>query len=146
MTHRAIILGASGYTGAELVRLIATHPTIDVVGLSADRKAGRPMASVFPHLRHLDLPDLARIDELDLSRADIVFCALPHATSQSVIRDLPADLRVIDLSADFRLRDPAAYETWYGKPHGATDLQRTAVYGLTEFYRDEIERARLVAG
>ncbi|MEM6729536.1 MAG: N-acetyl-gamma-glutamyl-phosphate reductase [Pseudomonadota bacterium] len=146
MSHKAIILGASGYTGAELVRLIATHPSIEIVAMSADRKAGQAMADVFPHLRHLDLPTLQKIDEINFDRANIVFCALPHATSQAVIRTLPADIKIVDLSADFRLRDPAAYEAWYAKPHSATDLQEEAVYGLTEFYRDEIERARLVAG
>ncbi|RVT85266.1 N-acetyl-gamma-glutamyl-phosphate reductase [Rhodobacteraceae bacterium CCMM004] len=146
MSHHVAILGASGYTGAELVRLIATHPTIEIAALSADRKAGRPMSEVFPHLRHLDLPDLCRIEEIDFSRVDLAFCALPHATSQEVIAALPADLKVVDLSADFRLRDPAAYETWYGKPHAAPELQKEAVYGLTEFYREDIEGARLVAG
>jgi len=146
MSHNSIILGASGYTGAELVRLIATHPSLNIVALSADRKAGLQMAEVFPHLRHLDLPLLQRIDEIDFNRANIVFCALPHATSQAVIRALPADIRVVDLSADFRLRDPSEYAKWYGQEHSATDLQEEAVYGLTEFYRDEIENARLVAG
>ena len=146
MSHNVIILGASGYTGAELVRLIATHPTIEIVALSADRKAGQEMGEVFPHLRHLDLPRLQKIDEIDMAAADLVFCALPHATSQAVIRELPETVKVVDLSADFRLRDTAAYETWYGKAHGAPDLQKQAVYGLTEFYRDEIAKARLVAG
>ncbi|MBK5934938.1 N-acetyl-gamma-glutamyl-phosphate reductase [Rhodovulum imhoffii] len=146
MSHKIAILGASGYTGAELVRIIATHPGMDIVALSGDRKAGQPMESVFPHLRHLDLPDLVRIEEIDFSGVDLAFCALPHATSQAVIKGLPGDLRVVDLSADFRLRDPAAYERWYGKPHGAPELQEEAVYGLTEFYRDDIRAARLVAG
>ncbi|MEM1232663.1 MAG: N-acetyl-gamma-glutamyl-phosphate reductase [Pseudomonadota bacterium] len=146
MSHKAIILGASGYTGAELVRLIATHPSIEIVAMSADRKAGKEMAEVFPHLRHLQLPRLQKIEEIDFNPAHIVFCALPHATSQAVIRTLPADIKIVDLSADFRLRDPEAYAKWYGKPHSATDLQEEAVYGLTEFYRDEIEAARLVAG
>lgn len=140
------ILGASGYTGAELVRLIATHPHLRAAALSGERKAGQPMGAVFPHLRHLDLPDLARIDEIDFSSIDLAFCALPHATSQEVIAGLPRALRIVDLSADFRLRDPAAYEKWYGKPHAAPGLQAEAVYGLTEFYRKEIARARLVAG
>lgn len=146
MTYRAAILGASGYTGAELVRLIATHPRIEIAALSGNSKAGMEMREVFPHLRHLDLPRLTTIDEMDLSGVDVVFCALPHATSQAVIRELPRDLRVVDLSADFRLRDAADYEKWYGKPHAAPDLQAEAVYGLTEFYRDEIAGARLVAG
>ncbi|WP_096785637.1 N-acetyl-gamma-glutamyl-phosphate reductase [Rhodobacter sp. CZR27] len=146
MEYRIAILGASGYTGAELVRLIATHPAMRIVALSGDRKAGMEMAEVFPFLRHLDLPRLQKIEEIDFSRVDLAFCALPHATSQAVIADLPADLKVVDLSADFRLRDPAAYEKWYGKPHAAPGLQKEAVYGLTEFYRDEIRGARLVAG
>ncbi|RBO54463.1 N-acetyl-gamma-glutamyl-phosphate reductase [Rhodovulum sp. BSW8] len=146
MSYSVAILGASGYTGAELIRLIATHPELRIVALSGERKAGMPMASVFPHLRHMDLPDLVKIEEIDFSTVDLAFCALPHATSQAVIRELPRDLKIVDLSADFRLRDPAAYEKWYGKPHAAVDLQKEAVYGLTEFYRDEIRAGRLVAG
>lgn len=146
MTHRIAILGASGYTGAELVRLIATHPAMEIVALSGDRKAGMAMAEVFPHLRHLKLPVLEKIEDMDFSGVDLTFCALPHATSQALIKELPADLKVVDLSADFRLRDPAEYEKWYGKPHAAVELQKTAVYGLTEFYRDEIRAARLCAG
>lgn len=146
MTHSVAILGASGYTGAELVRLIATHPQMRVAALSGERKAGMAMAEVFPFLRHLDLPRLAKIEDIDLSGIDLVFCALPHATSQAVIKELPRDLKIVDLSADFRLRDPAEYAKWYGQPHAAVDLQKVAVYGLTEFYRDEIRGARLVAG
>lgn len=146
MTQNVAILGASGYTGAELVRLIATHPSMRVAALSGDRKAGMGMGEVFPHLRHLDLPGLRRIEEIDFSAIDLAFCALPHATSQAVIAGLPRGLRVVDLSADFRLRDLAEYEKWYGKPHAAVELQKEAVYGLTEFYRDEIRAARLCAG
>lgn len=146
MSYKIAVLGASGYTGAELVRLIATHPDLDIVALSADRKAGQTMGAVFPHLRHLDLPVLQKIDDLDLSAVDLVFCALPHKTSQNVIKALPGDLKVVDLSADFRLRDPADYEKWYGNPHDAIEMQAEATYGLTEFYRDEIRSTRLLAG
>ncbi len=146
MAHRIAILGASGYTGAELVRLIASHPDMQIVALSADRKAGMAMAEVFPFLRHLDLPKLVKIDEIDFAGVDLCFCALPHATTQEVIAKLPRNLKIVDLSADFRLRDPAEYEKWYGNPHAAIDLQAEAVYGLTEFYRDDIRAARLVAG
>ncbi|GHC08448.1 N-acetyl-gamma-glutamyl-phosphate reductase [Gemmobacter nanjingensis] len=146
MKKRIAILGASGYTGAELVRLIATHPQMQIVALSGDRKAGMAMAEVFPFLRHIDLPKLCKIDEIDFSKVDLAFCALPHATSQAVIKDLPRDLKIVDLSADFRLRDVAEYEKWYGQPHAAPELQAEAVYGLTEFYREDIRSARLVAG
>ena len=146
MIYKIAILGASGYTGAELVRLIATHPQMRVAALSADRKAGMTMAEVFPFLRHLDLPILTKIEEIDFSKIDLCFCALPHGTTQAVIAALPRDLKIVDLSADFRLRDAAAYAQWYGQPHTQPDLQAEAVYGLTEFYRSEIAAARLVAG
>jgi len=142
---RTAILGASGYTGAELVRLIATHPRLEVAGLAADRRAGQPMAAVFPHLRHLALPDLVRIEDIDFAGIDLAFCALPHATTQEVVAALPRDLKVVDLSADFRLSDLAAYERWYGRPHQAPELQAEAVYGLPEFYRAEIAGCRIAA-
>jgi N-acetyl-gamma-glutamyl-phosphate reductase len=141
------ILGASGYTGAELVRLIATHPGMRIAALSGNSKAGQSMAAVFPHLRHLkDLPDLVTWQEVDWSGIDLCFCALPHKTSQEVIAALPPTLKIVDLSADFRLRDPESYARWYGNPHSATEIQKESVYGLTEFYRSEIAAARLVAG
>ena len=146
MSYQIAILGASGYTGAELVRLIATHPHMTIAALSADRKAGLPMSDVFPFLRHLDLPVLRKIEDIDFSAIDLCFCALPHGTSQEVIAALPPSLKIVDLSAGFRLRDAAAYEKWYGAPHVHPDLQAQAVYGLTEFYRAEITAARLVAG
>ena len=146
MTYKIAILGASGYTGAELVRLLAGHPSMEIAAVSGDRKAGQFIAEVFPFLRHLDLPALRRIEDIDFSGIDLAFCALPHATTQTVISALPRDLKIVDLSADFRLRDPAAYEKWYGQPHTAQHLQSEAVYGLTEFYRDQIADARLVAG
>ncbi|MEL7281093.1 MAG: N-acetyl-gamma-glutamyl-phosphate reductase [Pseudomonadota bacterium] len=146
MTHKIAILGASGYTGAELIRLLATHPGMEIAALGANSKAGQSMAEVFPHLRHLDLPALVTIGEIDFAGIDLCFCALPHATSQSVIKGLPRDLKVIDLSADFRLEDPEEYARWYGGSHDALECQAEAVYGLTEFYREDIRAARLVAG
>jgi len=142
---KIIILGASGYTGAELLRLLLPHPYVEIVGLSAERNAGHRVAEVFPHLGIYDLPALVHIDELDFSKADLVFCALPHGTTQAVIAGLPKHLRVVDLSADFRLRDPQLYAQWYGHEHQALALQREAVYGLTELHRAEIKSARLVA-
>lgn len=142
---RVAILGASGYTGAELVRLIARHPAMEIAALTADRKAGQAMAEVFPHLAMLDLPVLVSIDDVDWQGVDAVFCALPHATTQKVIAGLPERLKIVDLSADFRLEDPAVYEKWYGTPHSETELQKQAVYGLPEFYRDKVRGARLVA-
>jgi len=144
--YNVAILGASGYTGAELVRLIATHPDMKVAALSGNSKAGMKMSDVYPHLRHMDLPELTTIEDVDFDGIDLVFCALPHATSQKVIAALPTTVKIVDLSADFRLRDPAAYKKWYGNDHAALDLQAEAVYGLTEFYRDDIRKARLVAG
>ncbi|MEM9576128.1 MAG: N-acetyl-gamma-glutamyl-phosphate reductase [Pseudomonadota bacterium] len=146
MTYSIAILGASGYTGAELIRLIADHPKMQIAALGANSKAGQSIAQVFPHLRHLSLPPLVQIGDIDFADIDLCFCALPHKTSQEVIAALPPTLKIVDLSADFRLRDPADYEKWYGNPHSAIEQQKEAVYGLTEFYREDIRKARLVAG
>ena len=139
------VLGASGYTGADLVRLLLRHPDVEIRVLTADRQAGKPMAAVFPHLDGFGLPDLIKVDDADWSQVDVVFCGLPHGTTQEVIAALPQALKVVDLSADFRLRDADVYAEWYGHAHLAPSLQETAVYGLTEWYRDAVRSARLVA-
>jgi len=147
-TINVAILGASGYTGAELVRLLLRHPTFRIAALSADSKAGRTMAEVFPQFAGVDLPVLKKIGEIDLDGIDAVFGALPHGTTQEVISDLLArkpDLKIVDLSADFRLADLDAYAEWYGHPHKAPALQEEAVYGLVEVHREKIRGARLVA-
>ena len=170
-TIRAAILGASGYTGAEGIRLLAHHPNVEIVVLTADRKAGEPLGAVFPHLGGLGLPDLMRIEDVEWGGVDldVVFCCLPHGTTQDVVRglfhktghtlidelisehrdDFVAEIKnpvkVIDVSADFRLRNTDTYAEWYGHEHLAPDLQKVAVYGLTEFYRDAIAQADLVA-
>ncbi|MEO9682540.1 MAG: N-acetyl-gamma-glutamyl-phosphate reductase [Tateyamaria sp.] len=146
MTYSIAILGASGYTGAELIRLISGHSSIEIKALGAFSKAGQSVAQVYPHLRHLDLPPMVAFDQIDWTGIDLCFCALPHKTSQEVISGLPKSLKIVDLSADFRLRDAEEYQKWYGNPHAALEMQGEAVYGLTEFYRDEISAARLVAG
>jgi len=142
------VLGASGYTGADLVRLAARHPRIRIAALTANTHAGKPMAEVFPHLFMLDLPTLVRWEDVDWTGLDAVFCGLPHGTTQeitaAVLAANPA-IKVIDMSADFRLRDPDTYAEWYGHEHRAPDLQGEAVYGLTEHYREPIRAARLVA-
>ena len=144
------ILGASGYTGAELVRLLLRHPRVDIALLTADRRAGKPMSDVFPQFSPYALPTLVALDGIDWPALglDLVFCALPHGTTQTVIKDLLAKapaMKVVDLSADFRLADPDAYARWYGHQHAAVELQKKAVYGLTEVYRSQIKTAQLVA-
>ncbi len=139
------ILGASGYTGAELLRLLARHPGVEIRLLTADRQAGKPLGDIFPHLGGLALPLPVKIEEADWSAVELVFCCLPHGTTQEVIARLPNHLKVVDLSADFRLADTASYAEWYGHPHRAPALQREAVYGLTELARDAVTKARLVA-
>ena len=144
------VLGASGYTGSELVRLLLRHPRADLVLLTADRRAGQEMRHVFQHFSPFPLPQLVALDGIDWATAglDVVFCALPHATTQKVLKELLAKAqgtKVIDLSADFRLADTGAYAKWYGHEHHAPELQTEAVYGLSEIHRREIKRARLVA-
>jgi N-acetyl-gamma-glutamyl-phosphate reductase len=144
------VLGASGYTGSELVRLLLRHPRSEIVLLTAERSAGKAMREVFPQFSPFALPQLVAIESIDWAKAalDVAFCALPHATTQKVIKALLAAApatKVIDLSADFRLADTAAYAKWYGHEHQAPELQKEAVYGLAEIHRREIKKARLVA-
>jgi N-acetyl-gamma-glutamyl-phosphate reductase len=144
------VLGASGYTGAELLRLLIRHPRVDIALLTADRRAGKAMAEVFPQFSPYALPRLTALEGADWKRLalDLVFCALPHGTTQKVIADLlgrAPRTKVVDLSADFRLADVEAYAQWYGHAHAAPALQKKAVYGLTEIYRSNVKRARLVA-
>ena len=147
---RIAILGASGYTGAELVRLAMSHPRVEIAALTAERRAGQAMAEVYPQFAGADLPRLETLEGVDWAREalDLVFCALPHGTTQTVIKALLAAAprtKIVDLSADFRLSDLDAYARWYGHEHHAPELQGEAVYGLTEIYRREVKAARLVA-
>jgi N-acetyl-gamma-glutamyl-phosphate reductase len=147
---KVAVLGASGYTGAELVRLLLRHPLVDIVLLTADRRAGQEMRNVFPQFSPYALPKLLAIESVNWQAAglDLAFCALPHGTTQKVISKLLASApktRVVDLSADFRLADTAAYARWYGHEHYMPELQKEAVYGLVELHRGKIKGARLVA-
>src|ERR1700722_15245825 len=144
------VLGASGYTGSECVPLLLRPPNVEIALLTADRRAGQAMREVFPQFSPFDLPKLVSIDAVDWANCglDLVFAALPHATTQKVIKDIfakNAKIKIVDLSADFRLADTAAYAHWYGHEHLAPELQKEAVYGLTEVHRDRIRGARLVA-
>lgn len=142
----AAILGASGYTGVELLRWLQHHPKVAITALSANSQAGKSLGEVFPHLaQDTHLPTLQTIEEINFSGIDVVFCCLPHATTQKTLAELPEHIKVIDLSADFRLHDLGAYEQWYGHPHEAPELQKEAVYGLSEHARAQIAKTRLVA-
>jgi N-acetyl-gamma-glutamyl-phosphate reductase len=142
------ILGASGYTGADAVRLLARHPNAEIKVLTANTHAGKAMEEVFPHFFMLDLPRLTEWEKVDWTKLDAVFCGLPHGTTQEIIAAVIAanpTIKILDMSADFRLRDMDVYAQWYGHEHRAPELQGEAVYGLTEFYRKKIAAARLVA-
>lgn len=142
---RVAVVGASGYTGVDAVRLLSPRDDVVVAALAAERRAGERMDAVFPHMQTATLPPLMRAEEIDWSGIDIAFCGLPHGAAQDVIAQLPESVRIIDMSADFRLRDVATYAEWYGRPHDHPDLLRHAVYGLSEWYREAIAAARLVA-
>ncbi|KAI94201.1 N-acetyl-gamma-glutamyl-phosphate reductase [Rhodomicrobium udaipurense JA643] len=139
------VIGASGYTGADLIRLAACHPGMEISALAANTHAGKPLADVFPHLGFVDAPPLVKAEEVDWSSLDAVFCGLPHGTAQDIIATLPESVKVIDMSADFRLKDTSTYAKWYGREHAATHLLEGAAYGLTEHNREAIRAARLVA-
>jgi N-acetyl-gamma-glutamyl-phosphate reductase len=145
------IVGGTGYTGVELLRLLAQHPEADVQVITSRGEAGMPVAQLFPNLRgRFDLafsaPDVQR-----LKQCDVVFFATPHGVAQAMMAELldqdalKQGVRVIDLSADFRIRDIALWEKWYGQKHACPELVAEAVYGLAEVNRADIANARLVA-
>jgi N-acetyl-gamma-glutamyl-phosphate reductase len=144
---KAGILGASGYTGAELLRLLAGHPVFEVAVATAHSHAGEPvgahtpsLAAAYPTLVY-DANDPGHFDGLDL-----VFCALPHGESQRIVPELAGRVgTVVDLAADFRLKDPSHYPRWYGQEHGSPELLKEAVYGLPELFREGLAGAILVA-
>jgi N-acetyl-gamma-glutamyl-phosphate reductase len=142
---RVAVIGASGYTGADLIRLAYRHPNIELTQLLAKSHAGKSMDEVFPHLGGLGLPNLIAEEDADWSRCDTVICGLPHGTAHEIIAKLPKDTKVVDMSADFRLKDPKVYAEWYGLEHKAPELIKQAVYGLTERNREAIAKARLIA-
>ena len=145
--HRVGIFGASGYTGAELLRLCAQHPSLDVVLAAADTKAGTAVADLYPSLGAA-YPDqtFAETDPAAADGLDLVFLALPHGTSQQVVPELRKRVgAVVDLAADFRLKDPAMYPRWYGEDHACPDLLADFVYGIPELLRDQLRHADLVA-
>lgn len=144
---RVAVAGASGYTGAELLRLLSQHPKVAVTAVTSEKSAGAAVSFVYPHLQGIvPLTFEALAPEALAERADILFLALPHTKSMGPVAScLKAGKRVIDLSADFRLKDPRTYETWYQTPHAHPDLIGSAVYGLPELHRSSIAQARLVA-
>lgn len=149
-TTRVAIVGASGYSGEELLRLLLGHPGVELVAVTSRQYAGQTVAQVFPRFAHLPRARQLTFGEPDATRlaaeAELVFLALPHGVAAGFARPLlEAGRIVIDLSADFRLRDPAVYEEFYGHAHPAPDLLSRAVYGLPELYRDAIRQARLIA-
>src|SRR5947209_1940407 len=144
---RVGIVGGSGYTGAELLRLCASHPDLTVELATGDTQAGTSVADLYPSLAEA-YPALTFTpyapDALD--GLDLVFCGLPHGASQDLLPELRTRVKhVVDLAADFRLRDPASYAQWYGEEHRAPDLLDEFVYGLPERHRDAIRDAALVA-
>src|SRR4051794_17887023 len=144
---RVGIIGASGYTGAELLRLCAAHPDFDVVYATADSSAGQRAADLYPSLaaRYPDL-ELETYDPAATDDLDLVFLGLPHGASQAIVPDLRKRVpKIVDLAADFRLRDPALYPQWYGEAHSAPDLLDEFVFGLPELFRSQLVGADLVA-
>ncbi len=141
--HNVAILGASGYTGAETIRLVHGHPNLKLKALSGHSRAGQKLSDTYPNFGDMQIQ---KWEDIDFTNIDMVFACLPHGASQETIAAIKDDVDcVVDLSADFRLADPALYEETYGRPHAYTDLLETAIYGLTEFSRDKLKGADLIA-
>jgi N-acetyl-gamma-glutamyl-phosphate reductase len=140
------IVGGTGYTGVELLRLLAGHPSTELVAITSRSEKGKPVSELFPNLRGIvDMP-FTEPTVANLKDCDVVFFATPHGVAQNLVPEiLAAGIRVVDLSADFRIRDIDIWEKWYAQKHAAPQLLSQAVYGLPEFNRDEIASANLVA-
>ncbi len=146
MAVRVSIIGASGYGGGELARLLLGHPEVDLVHLTAESKAGEAMADLYPNLRAFTDVLTEPTDAGAIAKdSDIVFLALPNGKAMDLVPSLVPQTRVIDLGADFRFADPLVYEQWYKIPHRSAEWLERAAYGLTEFRRSEIRRAEIVA-
>ncbi|HCR85191.1 MAG TPA: N-acetyl-gamma-glutamyl-phosphate reductase [Alphaproteobacteria bacterium] len=145
MKYKISILGASGYTGVELIRLLLTHKNAEIVSLGAETSAGKDITEIYPHLAFYKLPKLQKIEEIDYNNADVIFLCLPHGTTQEIALKLPKNKLIIDLSADFRLENPVDYKTWYEHEHKAMGIQKNAVYALTEIKRKEITKDKFIA-
>lgn len=139
------IVGGTGYTGVELLRLLAQHPQVEIKAITSRKEAGMPVSDMYPSLRgHVDLPFVSP-DAADLATCDVVFFATPHGVAMAQARELlAAGVKVIDLAADFRLKSTAEFEQWYGMAHTCPDLLAEAVYGLPELNRAAIQQARII--
>ena len=145
--HRVAVIGASGFTGAELLRICASHPDLQLAVATGDSMAGRAVADLYPSLAPAyGDAEFAPYGPGVASGCDLAFCALPHGASQTVVRELRDDVKhVVDLAADFRLDDPGLYPDWYGEEHTAPELLDEFVFGLPELFRNDIRGAELVA-
>ncbi len=140
------VVGGTGYVGAELLRLLAIHPSVTLGSVTSRGQAGTPIADVFPNLRHFVSQNFVLPEADSFAGCDVVFFATPNGTAMKLAPELlERGLRVIDLSADYRLQDPAVWEQWYGVAHASPELLGEAVYGLPEVNRDAIAEARLIA-
>ncbi len=145
MAITASIIGASGYGGGELARLLLGHPQVEVVHLTAESRQGESMADLYPNLRGFTAAVTEPADAGQIAAdSDVVFVALPTGTAMGVVPSIVERTRIVDLGADFRFRDPQVYEAWYKTPHTCPALLDQAAYGLTEFHRSAIRRARIV--
>ncbi|MGH2361926.1 MAG: N-acetyl-gamma-glutamyl-phosphate reductase [bacterium] len=139
------IIGASGYGGGELARLLLGHPEVELVHLTAESKAGEAMADLYPNLRGFTSSITEAADAAQIAKdSDMVFLALPTGKAMQLAPAIVPHARLIDLSADFRFKDPQVYEQWYKSPHASPELLADAAYGLTEFKRGEVRRAQIV--
>lgn len=143
---KAGIIGGTGYTGVELLRLLVAHPEVELHAISSRSEKGKPVSDIFPSLRGRINLDFCDTDEAALERCDVVFAATPNGVAMTHARELmTAGVRLIDLSADFRLKDPEEWSRWYGMPHACPELLEQSVYGLPELNRKHIVDARLIA-
>ena len=141
------IIGASGYTASELITLLHNHPNINIKYLIGNSQVNKSIAEIYPHLKFKDdLPVISSFTNIDFAQIDTIFCCLPHGKSQEIIAKIPTHIKIIDLSADFRISDPKLYKEFYGNNNQHNNLNnKKIIYGLSEIYEDKLKQADIIA-
>ena len=144
MKKNICIIGCSGYTASELIRIALNHPNINIANLVGNSKAGQEMPEIYPYLKFANLPIIEKIEKVDFSKIDLVFCCLPHGETKNIIPKLPKNIKIIDLSSDFRITDKTLYQKYYETPLNE-EFKGEIAYGLSEIYKTQIKEKRIIA-
>jgi Acetylglutamate semialdehyde dehydrogenase len=139
------VIGATGYVGIELIKILSKHPKVKVLYLCAQKSIGKSISNFDKNIKKKSLPRISKINKIDWKKIDVVFSALPNGEAQKISKIIPENVKLIDLSADFRLNNHKTYKEWYGIDHKAKNLIKHSIYSLTEFFKNKIKKYRIIS-